>query len=242
NRDPVPAQALADLEQVPDAVWAKVDTSAAKAPIFAGGTPAVANGKVEILYFGAEYCPYCAADRWAIVAALSRFGTFSNLSTVRSSLVDVYPGTPTFSFHGSTYQSDYVRFDAVEIQTNKLGADGNYTRLDTPTAEQEQLVRRYDAPPFVPAQAQGTIPFLLVGRQYLWSGSPYSPGLFGGKEWPEIAAGIKSGEPDYAKAVLAEATLLTASICRLDGEQPETVCKGAAVQKAMAALPTTGPQ
>ncbi|HET7558665.1 MAG TPA: hypothetical protein VFK80_01795, partial [Limnochordia bacterium] len=35
SRDPVPAQVLADLEQIPDAVWAGADPSSAKAPIFA---------------------------------------------------------------------------------------------------------------------------------------------------------------------------------------------------------------
>ena len=33
---------------------------------------------------GAEYCPYCAAQRWAMIVALSRFGTFSGLTTVHS--------------------------------------------------------------------------------------------------------------------------------------------------------------
>jgi hypothetical protein len=32
-----------------------------------------------MLYIGAEYCPYCAAERWPLVMALSKFGTFSNL-------------------------------------------------------------------------------------------------------------------------------------------------------------------
>ena len=40
------------------------------------GQPALTSGgKPEILYVGAEYCPYCAAERWAMVVALSRFGT-----------------------------------------------------------------------------------------------------------------------------------------------------------------------
>ena len=31
------------------------------------GTPLTANGKPEMLYMGAEYCPYCAAERWAMI-------------------------------------------------------------------------------------------------------------------------------------------------------------------------------
>ncbi len=43
-------------------------------PILVGPT-----GKPQFLYIGAEYCPYCAAQRWATIVALSRFGTFSKL-------------------------------------------------------------------------------------------------------------------------------------------------------------------
>ncbi len=46
--------------------------------------PLAANGKPELLYIGAEYCPYCAAERWAMIVAMSRFGTFSGLATVKS--------------------------------------------------------------------------------------------------------------------------------------------------------------
>ena len=51
-----------------------------------------ADGKPLVLYVGAEYCPYCAAERCAMVQALSRFGTFSNLTFVA---VTVPPGFGT---------------------------------------------------------------------------------------------------------------------------------------------------
>ena len=44
-----------------------------------------------MLYYGAEYCPYCAAERWAMTAALSRFGTWSELKITASSHTDVFP-------------------------------------------------------------------------------------------------------------------------------------------------------
>src|SRR5215831_9668816 len=40
--------------------------------------PLTSNGKPEMLYIGAEFCPYCAAERWAMAVALSRFGTFTS--------------------------------------------------------------------------------------------------------------------------------------------------------------------
>src|SRR5712671_6765504 len=48
------------------------------------GAALTSGGKPEMLYIGAEYCPYCAAERWAMIVALSRFGTFSGLTTIRS--------------------------------------------------------------------------------------------------------------------------------------------------------------
>ena len=58
-------------------------------------------GKPELLYMGGEYCPFCAAERWAIAAAVSRFGTLSGLHFIHSSPTDVYPSTPTLSFYKS---------------------------------------------------------------------------------------------------------------------------------------------
>ena len=47
-------------------------------------TPLTNSGKIVIVYVGAEYCPYCAAERWAIVTALETFGTFSGLQPIAS--------------------------------------------------------------------------------------------------------------------------------------------------------------
>jgi hypothetical protein len=64
------------------------------APLTSGGTP-------RVLYVGAGFCPYCAAVRWPLIVALSRFGTFSGLSTTRSAVTDgaghpePYPATAT---------------------------------------------------------------------------------------------------------------------------------------------------
>src|ERR1700733_4824289 len=100
-----------------------------------GGVARDAAGKVEITYVGAEYCPYCAAERWAIAVALSRFGTFSNLSGTHSPSSDVYPDTQTLSFYGSTYSSPDVDFQSVEEATNHQ-VGGTYQTPQTPTSRQ----------------------------------------------------------------------------------------------------------
>ncbi len=102
---------------------------------------------------GAEYCPYCASERWPLVVALSRFGTWSNLAqTVSGPAPELYPATPTFSFFGATYSSPYLAFQSVETATNQL-KDGRYTALQTPTEAQashhrEVRFRRHSVPRF----------------------------------------------------------------------------------------------
>lgn len=116
--------------------------------------PSPSGAKPNVLYIGAEYYPYCATERWPLVLALSRFGTFSHLSLTHSSSDDVYPDTQTFSFHGSTYQSQYLSFEAVEEKTNQLVGD-DYGRLDTPTAEQQRIFTTYNAPRTCPPVRPG---------------------------------------------------------------------------------------
>ena len=43
------------------------------------GSPLSSGGKPEVLYVGTEFCPYCAAESWSLIVALSRFGQFSGL-------------------------------------------------------------------------------------------------------------------------------------------------------------------
>ena len=59
------------------------------------------DGRPAAIYIGAEFCPDCAALRWAMVMSFDRFGEFSGLSETRSSPWMDDPGTPTFSFYGS---------------------------------------------------------------------------------------------------------------------------------------------
>ena len=48
----------------------------------------------------------------------------------------------------TTYAADGVSFAGVETNTNQLGADGSYQPLETPTAEQQQLMQTYGGPPY----------------------------------------------------------------------------------------------
>jgi thiol-disulfide isomerase/thioredoxin len=192
-----------------------------------GGSPLTSGGKPEVLYMGAEYCPYCAAERWAMVVALSRFGTFSGLSTVHSgnNSGEPYPNTPTWTFLHATYTSKYLVFSHVEMQTNIPTSGGtSYTTLQTPTSAQQALLAKYDAPPYVPSTDNGAIPFIDFGNEYMISGASYSPQVLQGKSWSQIATALKDPTSPIAEAVDGTANYLTATICKLTGNQPATAC------------------
>ena len=191
-----------------------------------GGTPLTSGGKPEMLYMGAEYCPYCAAERWSMIVALSRFGTFSGLSTVHSSTTDRPSNISTFTFHGSSYTSKYLTFTPVEMQTNVLDpSTGNYPTLETPTSAQNALITKYDAPPYVSSTNQaGAIPFIYFGGKYLSVGATYDPTVLNGKSWDQIASALSNPNSAIAKAIGGSANHITAAICKMTGNQPASAC------------------
>ncbi len=188
------------------------------------GQPALtADGKPLVVYIGAEYCPYCAAERWAMVVALSRFGTFSNLGTTHSASGDVFPNTATLTFHGARYTSQYLSFQGVETATNQPQGNG-YAPLDSLTSEQQHLLQQYDAPPYVPSSSQGAIPFVDLGNRYLISGASYGPQVLAGKTANQIAAALNNPADPITQAIGGAANAITAALCQLTNGQPATVC------------------
>jgi len=177
------------------------------------GTALKSGGKPEVLYIGGEYCPYCAAERWAMVNAFSRFGTFKGLGTTHSSSTDVYPNTPTYTFAGSAYTSKYVTFTPVE----QFGSS-NTDIIKQPTAAQQALATKYDT--------TGSIPFIDLGNKYVEIGnlSPLVPSMLAGKSWAQVAAAMNEPSSALGKAMIGNANYLTAGICTLTGNQPASAC------------------
>jgi thiol-disulfide isomerase/thioredoxin len=211
---------IGNITSVPAATLNAVGTGTAnpKSIIKIPGSPLTSNGKPEVLYIGAEYCPYCAAERWAMAVALSRFGTFTGLNGIHSSPTDTYPNTPTLTFYQSTYSSKYITFTPVEEQTVQK------TTLQTPTAQQQQLIAKYDAPPYVSQTYAGSIPFVDFGNQYMISGASYSPQVLAGQTWTQVATALQSPSSAIAKGADGAANLITAAICKMTNNQPATAC------------------
>ncbi len=186
-------------------------------------TPLTSGGKPEVLYMGAEYCPYCAAQRWAMVNALSRFGTFTGLTTTHSSSTDADPNTPTWTFYGSTYTSNYINFTSVEETKNyrtgnTTNTSVNYVTLQTPTAAEEAIGQSYDP--------QGSIPFIDLGNKYVQVGnlSPLSPTLLAGLSWSQVAADMNNPSSSVGQAEIGNANYMTAGICKLTNNLPASAC------------------
>ena len=218
GRKAAPASLVTKISTVPSSVISTVGAgSTLGLPKPIDGKPITVDGKPGVLYIGAEYCPYCATERWAMVNALSRFGTFSGLKITNSSTTDQYPATKTLSFYGSSYTSDYIHFTGVETQNNTSG------KLETPTAADQAIFAKYDTSPYVTGSS-GSIPFIYFNGEYLISGATYDAGLLQGKTWDQIATAMHDPSSAIAKGAIGAANGITAAICLTTGNKPSNVC------------------
>jgi thiol-disulfide isomerase/thioredoxin len=176
------------------------------------GQPYTSGGKPIVVYIGADYCPYCAYQRWAIVVALMRFGNFTNLRYMLSSSTDVFPNSPTFTFYQSSYSSKYIVFQGYEEQDRSQNplqpAPSNYSAVF--------------------GQFGSSYPFIDIGNKYVVSGAFEFPTLMDGKNWTQIAQEI-SGTNPLSNEVIDSANVITAAICKVDGGSPSSVCSRASI-------------
>ena len=218
-RTPLPASVANDISSVPASALASVGKGSVltfnPAPITKVTGPALtSNGKPEMLYIGAEYCPYCAATRWSMAVALSRFGSLSTpLRGIHSSSSDVYPNTATLTFYKTGYNSKYLVFTPVENE------DINKSLLQPTTAQQNQVWARYEPDP-----TQRGYPFISFGNKYVLKAPIYNPAVLKGLTWSQIATAMRDPSSPVSQSVLGAANYMTAAICKMTGNQPASVC------------------
>jgi Domain of unknown function (DUF929) len=218
-----PASVVREVTGVPAATFDTIGKGSgllATPKVVTGRTVLTADGKPLILYMGAEYCPYCAAQRWSLIEALSRFGTFSNLGQTESSSTDTDPNTPTLSFHGATYTSTYLTFQGVEIYSNQPDGQG-YTTLDTPTAAQSKLLS---------TDGGNAFPFIDFGNRAEVTSVMVDPGILAGMTHQQVADALADPSNKIAQAFGGSANAFTTIICGLTGGQPAAVCTSPAAQ------------
>ena len=218
-RTPLPASVANQVTNVPASALATVGKGSVlqfnPVPITKVTGPALtSNGKPEMLYIGAEYCPYCAATRWSMAVALSRFGTLSKpLHGIHSSSSDVYPDTATLTFYKTGYNSKYLVFTPVENENI------NRSLLQPTTAQQNQVWARYEPDP-----SQRGYPFISFGNKYVLKTPIYNPAVLKGLTWSQIAADLHNPSSPVAQGVLGGANYITAAICKMTNNQPASVC------------------
>jgi hypothetical protein len=189
------------------------------------GAALTSNGKPQMLYIGAEFCPYCAAMRWSMAIALSRFGTLTALHGIHSSSTDVDPSTSTLTFYKSGYNSNYLTFTPVENQTV------SHALLQTPTKTQNAVWAKYE-----PNAQQRGYPFVAFGNKGALEGPLYDPAVLAGKSWSQIAAALKDPSSPIAQSVDGGANYVTAEICKMTNNQPASVCTSPAVTAVQSGL------
>ena len=226
---PLPRGVLSEVTRIPVATLVSAteheaaQSAAAPETLPSRSKLAYTDGKAYILYMGAEYCPYCAAERWPMVMALAKFGTFSDLKATSSSPDDVDPSTPTFSFYGATYASRFVSLDAVELFSNKMSSSsGSYAVLRVPTKQEFQLLTEWDKPPYT--SAAGGIPFVYIAGRYLITAAQYDAGQISHWRMAKAAAYMTAGNNSTSRAAEAAAGYLVGDICSLTHDQPASVC------------------
>jgi hypothetical protein len=226
----LPASVARNVTSVPASVLNTVGTGsvlqAVPKPVTSiSGPPLTKNGKPEMLYIGAEFCPYCAAMRWSMAVALSRFGTLSPLHGIHSAPApEVYPDTATLTFYKSSYTSPYLTFTPVENQTV------THAPLQATTPQQNALWAKYEPDP----STRG-YPFLDIGNRYKIT-IIFNPQVLKGLTWSQIAAALHQPGSPVAQGVNGAANFITAAICKTTGGKPGAVCSSAGVQSAASHL------
>lgn len=245
GRVKVPANIINQVTNVPGSVLDSVGIGGQKASKTSSGAnpiapvpaaqvasaalPPSANKLPTLFYFGAEFCPYCATERWSMIVALSRFGTFSGLQGMSSSATDVVgPSTQTFTFYKSTYTSKYINFVSVEDE------DQNGNQLESPTTAQLKVMSKWN--PHL------SFPFLDLAGKYI-GGIPnwLPPALLHGLSRADIAQALSTPGNVAGAPLDANANYLTAAICSVTGQQPAAVCSSTGVTAAAAQFKNLAP-
>jgi len=195
---------------VPLGVLTRVSQGQAATPlqqVATPGPPLTVDGKPTVVFVSEESCPFCAAERWPLVVALSHFGTWSNLGSTRSSATDVYPNTATFSFRAAHYRSAEITLRTTELADNAGRPLQPETPLDT------KLIGTYDVPPFVnSADQSGAVPFLDIANHYILAGAQYNPQILAGLSAAQIASQLRDPSSPVAQAIDGSARTIVAAI------------------------------
>ena len=181
--------------------------------------PAKHDGKLFVFFMGAEHDPFCAAERWAVVRALQKFGQWEGLKQTMSAARDEpFLNLPTYDFTEATYTSSHIEFVARELK------DREFKPLQKLLKTEERLVRKLNP--------EKEIPFLLIGGRFMQIGAGFTPKIFIGHTFRQTETELKKAESEIRKTIDAEGNIVAALLCA-SGLPPE-LCKETGVAELVA--------
>jgi thiol-disulfide isomerase/thioredoxin len=168
-------------------------------------SPFTSNGKPLIVYIGADYCPFCSIQRWPLIMALMRFGNFTGLKYMASSPSE--GDYATFTFHQTTYTSQYIVFQGFEQEDRSANA------LDTVPANYTSIFSNYGS----------SYPFIDFGNRWIIPGAMIQPESLGNDNWNDVFNAIGTNS-SLGTQIKESANVITALICKLSSNVPGSVC------------------
>jgi Domain of unknown function (DUF929) len=242
---PAPSSLVSTLTSVPNSVYDAVGVTSPANPVQAlqpagNGTAPLwlaSNGGAPlpvVFFYGAEFAPYPAAQRWPLILALSRFGTFSQIGTMQSSATTAFADLSTFTFWKVQYSSKDLILEPVERYSSLNPTGGRYLGLQRADAKQAAALANYGSTPT-------TFALTDVANRFVLNGSSFAPGVLAGLSQSQIAGDLATPASPLAQAVVSAANEITASICAVDGDKPATVCDSKGVLAADQVLKITPP-
>jgi hypothetical protein len=203
---PIASSDYATLRQLSAAPYGPPGASLLSDVKNSSASPFTSNGRPLLVYIGADYCPFCAIQRWPLVIALLRFGNFTNLQTMASSSSE--GDYITFTFHGSSYTSKYLVFQGFEQE------DRNTQPLDSVPSNYTGVFSQFGS----------SYPFLNFGNRYIISGSMIAPETLAGKEGLTPVFNDISSSDSLGTQIREAANVITALICKITSNAPSSVC------------------
>jgi hypothetical protein len=243
---PASSSLVSTMTSVPASVYDAVGVSSPANPVQApqpagnGDAPlwmATAGGGPPmpvVFFYGAEFAPYAAVQRWPLILALSRFGTFNQLGLMQSSGSTAFADLSTFTFWNVSYSSKYLILESVERYSSLNPTGGRYLRLQTPDSKQAAAIASY-------GQGANTFALTDVANRYVLNGASFAPGVLFGLSQTQIAGDLATPASPLTQAVVTAANEITASICAVDNDKPSAVCDSHAVAAADQELKITSP-
>jgi thiol-disulfide isomerase/thioredoxin len=179
------------------------------------------NGKPVFYYYGATWCPYCSASSWAIWKAMVEVGSVSgaDFTQYASPSEGTIASIPEVNLANAQLSNSPIDFQVSEY----AGAvDGQAPT----TSSCYQLA-------YVTAYSGGTIPFIVIGGQYVHGGSTlvdplllknWSAGANGGDLTVKGQVANESG-PAW-NAVKNQSWWMMAMLAKSSGETPDQLATG----------------